>query len=226
MSYTKSKIKDQRSKLPIKYKKFDKLITGLIVFGASIFIIGILIFFLTFFPIIKEEAKFALRKTNLNLRRASLAQVKPIDTNFGIVIPKILANAKVIDNVDPYNSKNYQYALTKGVAHARGTAYPGNIGNIFIFAHSSSNWFTANQYNSVFYLIDKLDTGDKIDLYYKEKKYTYEVFNKKIVESSDVSYLNNLSNLLILQNSSILTLMTCWPPGTTFKRLIIQAKIN
>jgi len=151
--------------------------------------------------------------------------IQPINTDFGIVIPKILANAKVVDNVDPYNSQAYQIALTRGVAHAQGTAYPGHAGNIFIFAHSSSNWFTANRYNSVFYLIDKLEKGDEVDLYYKSKKYVYRVFEKKIVEASAVSYLTGRLKPTPTEDTSILTLMTCWPPGTTLKRLIIQAKI-
>ncbi|MFA6081694.1 MAG: sortase [Patescibacteria group bacterium] len=188
-----------------------------ILLGVVLLSLGLLIFILTFFPIIKEEAKYVLRNTN----STNSLQIKPIDTNFGIVIPKILANAKVIDNVDPYNSKDYQYALTKGVAHARGTAYPGNVGNIFIFAHSSADWFTANQYNSVFYLVSKLEKGDMVELYFMGKKYNYKIFEKKIVNPNAVEYLSS-NNL----DMSILTLMTCWPPGTNFKRLIIRAKIN
>jgi sortase A len=144
---------------------------------------------------------------------------------FGIVIPKIRANAKVINNIDPFNSKEYQWALTKGVAHAKGTAYPGHAGNTFIFAHSSVDWYIANRYNSVFYLLHKLEKGDKIEMYYKKKKYVYEVTVKKYVDASDVSYLNSQNSLNSL-NTSILTLMTCWPPGTTYKRLIVQAKIS
>jgi sortase A len=198
-------------------KKEINLSKYFIIAGLVLFLTGFLIFVLTFFPIFKEEAKFAFRKTN----PTNSLPIQPIDTNFGIVIPKIVANAKVIDNVDPYNIKDYQYALTKGVAHAIGTAYPGNAGNIFIFAHSSANWFTANQYNSVFYLVNKLETGDKIEMYFKGKKYEYEVTEKKYVEADEIQYLNNNSGA----NTSILTLMTCWPPGTTLKRLIIRAKI-
>lgn len=212
-----SKVKSQKAKVQVKSQKFEKFLNFLIVFGTTLFIFGLLIFVLTFFPIIKEEAKFALRRTDLTDSRP----IQPIDTNFGIVIPKILANAKVVDNVDPYNSKEYQWALTKGVAHARGTAYPGHAGNDFIFAHSSANWFTANQYNSVFYLVSKLEKGDEIDLYYKNKKYVYQVLEKKIVEANAVQYLSNTAG-----NTSILTLMTCWPAGTNLKRLIVQAKIN
>lgn len=191
----------------------------LVVIGTILLSCSALIFIFTFFPIIKEETKFALQKP---LRSTLLKKAKPVDTEFGIVIPKILANSKVIDKVDPYNAKIYQKALTKGVAHASGTAYPGHVGNTFIFAHSSADWFTANRYNSVFYLLYKLEKGNKIEMYYKGKKYNYEVTSKKYVEPNDVSYLSSYSS----ENTSILTLMTCWPPGTTLKRLIVQAKIS
>lgn len=191
----------------------------LVVIGTVLLFCSGLIFFLTFFPVIKEETKFALQKP---LGSTFLKKTLPVDTEFGIVIPKILANSKVIENVDPYKSEIYQKALTNGVAHASGTAYPGHAGNTFIFAHSSADWFTANRYNSVFYLIYKLEKGDKIEMYYKGKKYNYEVTSKKYVEPNNVSYLSSYSS----ENTSILTLMTCWPPGTTLKRLIVQAKIS
>lgn len=209
-TFTKRKDKTNRS---------NSIGSLLVVVGTILLSCSALIFVFTFFPIIKEETKFALQKP---LRSTLLKKTKPVDTEFGIVIPKIFANSKVIDKVDPYNAAIYQKALTKGVAHASGTAYPGHVGNTFIFAHSSADWFTANRYNSVFYLLYKLEKKDKIEMYYKGKKYIYEVTSKKYVEPNDVSYLSSYSS----ENTSVLTLMTCWPPGTTLKRLIIQAKIS
>lgn len=185
--------------------------------GLCLLLIGLLIAFFAFFPVFKEEVKYSLRQTNSTNSRP----IKPVDEDFGIVIPKIQANAKVIDNIDPYNSRQYEVALTKGVAHAKGTAYPGHAGNDFIFAHSSADWVIANRYNSVFYLAHKLEKGDEIDLYYKKQKYTYDVFDKKIVDASAIQYLDNN-----VGDTSILTLMTCYPPGTSLKRLIIQAQIK
>lgn len=183
--------------------------------GKILFFCGVLLFILSFYPILWQEVKYVVIPKK--------KFIKPVDKEFGIVIPKISANAKVIDKVDAFNQKEYQWALTKGVAHAKGTAYPGNAGNSFIFAHSSVDWYVANRYNSVFYLLHKLEKGDKIEMYYKKKKYIYKVTVKKLVDASDVSYL---SNSFLTSNSSFLTLMTCWPPGTTYKRLIVQAKIE
>lgn len=184
------------------------------IFGYVFFACGLAIFILTFFPVLKEEVKYLAKNKKTT-------GIIPVDREFGIVIPKIKANAKIISNVNPYNADVYQKALTQGVAHAAGTAFPGHAGNSFLFAHSSVDWYIANRYNSVFYLINKLERGDKIEAYYKGKKYTYEVFDKLTVGPEDVSYLDPGAS----GDSATLTLMTCWPPGTSVKRLIIKAKI-
>jgi LPXTG-site transpeptidase (sortase) family protein len=143
--------------------------------------------------------------------------IHPVDEDFGLVIPKISANSKVIADVDPDNSAFYQRALTKGVAHARGTAYPGQDGNIFIFAHSGVDLPEALRYNAVFYLLRELEPGDEAFIFYKGQKFRYVVKEKKIVNAEESSYMENNPG------RKTLTLMTCWPPGTTFKRLVVIA---
>jgi len=179
--------------------------------------------------VIKEEFRYAVSSRN-NLAEVEsqeqLARGKkdnpkdvivPVDEDFGIVIPKISANAKVIPEVDPQDSAVYQRALTKGVAHAKGTSLPGESGNIFIFAHSTADFFEANRYNAVFYLLSKMEKGDEIHLFYKNQQYRYKVSDKKTVSSDEAKYLDKNAG-------DQLTLMTCWPPGTTMKRLIVIAK--
>lgn len=201
-------------------KKSRLTIFGLICLAISISIIAI-----TFFPVIFLETRYWL---NQNPSTKSLTQIilpvstsdKPVDPEFGVIIPKIGANAKIVPNVDPYNAKIYQQALTKGVAHAENTAFPGQDGNIFIFSHSSLNFYEANIYNSIFYLLHKLEPGDEIILYYKNQKFVYNVTDKKLVDAKEVSYLKNNTT------EKQLTLMTCWPPGTALKRLIVLATFS
>lgn len=185
--------------------------------GSFLILAGLTIFTLTFYPVIREEIRYRLASAT-SQKSPKNAPIKPVDINFGIVIPKIRANAKVIANVDPYNSKEYQWQLTKGVAHAKGSSLPDQIGNTFIFAHSSGNWYEANRYNSVFYLLNKLKVGDEIQIYYQKKLYRYQVSKKEIVSPELVNFLTRKPA------NRILTLMTCWPPGTTLKRLIVVAK--
>lgn len=146
--------------------------------------------------------------------------IVPKETEFSIVIPKINANANVVPNVDPGNEQEFQDALQIGVAHAKGTVFPGHKGNIYLFAHSTDNWWNVGRYNAVFYLLKDVSKGDAVIMYFENIRHNYVVTDSKIVDPSDVSYLvdsqKNPDETLILQ--------TCWPPGTTWKRLLVFAK--
>ncbi|OGK14130.1 hypothetical protein A3H80_04715 [Candidatus Roizmanbacteria bacterium RIFCSPLOWO2_02_FULL_37_19] len=197
-------------------KRIQRLSSYLIYFGILLIVIACAIFLFTFFPVIREEIKYQTITTKDGTQKKV---IRPVDEEFGIVVPKIGANAKIIANVDPYTEKIYQRALTKGVAHAKGTVTPDKVGNMFLFAHSSGNFYEANRYNSVFYLLTKIEKGDSIYIFYKGEKYTYKVTNKKIVQAEAAQYL------LSRGKKKTITLMTCWPPGTTLKRLIVTAEV-
>jgi sortase A len=141
----------------------------------------------------------------------------PEDPNFSIIIPKIGANAKVLPNIDAANEKVYLDALSKGVAHTLGTAFPGEGGHIFLFAHSTDYFWNVGSYNAIFYLLYKLTKNDEVDLFYQGQRYVYRVIGTEIVDPSQVQYLTRKTN------REFLTLQTCWPPGTTLKRLLIFA---
>lgn len=143
----------------------------------------------------------------------------PKDTQFDILIPKIGANAQVFANVDPASEDNYLPILKKGVAHARGTALPGEPGSIYLFAHSTDNFWDVGLYNAVFYLLKNLNNGDGVTLFYQGKRFDYKVADSKIVDPSDVSFITQSRT-----TDSQLVLQTCWPPGTTWKRLLVIAK--
>lgn len=144
----------------------------------------------------------------------------PPDTKFSIVIPKLGATSRVIPNVDPTNEASFTNELTKGVAHARGTVFPGMEGNVYLFAHSTDTFWNVGRYNAVFYLIKDLVPGDEIIIYFEGRRYTYVVERSEIKDAEDVEYLVQ-SQQLKGQN---LILQTCWPPGTTWKRLYVIAR--
>jgi len=200
------------SKYSGKTKKDKKVFTLVSLFGGILIIVALFIPIKTYAPVFKAEVNYQLNK-----KADKPKEFKPVDPIFSIIIPKINANTKVIRNVNPYNSKEYQKALTQGVAHASGTATPDQNGNVFIFAHSATNWYQANQYNAVFYLLNKLVKGDNIIIYFDNIPYNYSVDEIKFVKPNEVDYLSNQLN------TNQLTLMTCWPPGTTLKRLIVVA---
>jgi len=182
-----------------------------LILGFVLIFIAVVFLFKTYYPVAKAEISYQFQSPSLQSD-----DLTPVDPEFSLLIPKIKANSKVIKNVDATNPKIYQSALSRGVAHASGSATPDQPGNVFIFAHSATNWYQASDYNAVFYLLNKLTVGDSLTLYYQNQPYTYSVTDKKIVSPDQIDYMKSSSRRQ-------LTLMTCWPPGTTLNRLIIVA---
>ena len=150
--------------------------------------------------------------------------ISPYDNR--ILIPSIGKNVPIVD-IDPQSGFDFSHLenifmkeLEKGVVHYPGTAVPGEKGNAFIFGHSSNYPWVHGDYNNVFALLDNVTYGDEIIVYYHQKKYTYIVRDKKIVKPGDVS------SLARDPDAKELTLMTCWPIGTTLNRMLVFAELK
>ncbi|MBI3980769.1 sortase [Candidatus Microgenomates bacterium] len=187
------------------------------IFANLIIIFSIVLLTFIFLPVARQEISYQITKITSPVKN-KYPDLPPKDTQFGIVIPKIKANSKVIINVDPGDKGEYMAALRKGVAHAKGTDFPGGKENIYLFAHSTDFDFNVFAFNAIFYLLHNLEKGDEVTLYYLGRRYNYYVFDKKIVNGEDVEYLTKK------YGESVLTLQTCWPPGTTLQRLLVFAK--
>lgn len=201
--------------------------------GILLLILGVGFLLLTYFPFLKTYWKYKTEKTNTipsveissNTNPMTTAINKEtdivfVDQNFGLYIPKINANAKVIPNVDPYNPSVYKAALAKGIAHAKGTSFPNESGNVFLFAHSAVNFYEQRKYNIYFYLLDELKPNDPIYVSYQGIIYSYKVKEINHVDPTDTKYLGNYLN------EDTLTIMSCWPVGTNWKRIIVTAVRN
>ena len=142
----------------------------------------------------------------------------PADTDFSITIPKIGASAKIYPNVDPGNSAEFLPVLQKGIAHAKGSVFPGFSGNVYLFAHSTDNWWNVGRYNAVFYLLKNLAAGDEIIVFFENRRHDYIVSEVMTTDSSDITHIARPQT-----GEEQLVLQTCWPPGTTWKRLVVVA---
>ena len=142
----------------------------------------------------------------------------PIDPNFSLIVEKIGANAVVVPNVDASSKTLYTDALRRGVAHALGTAFPGQPGVTYMFAHSTDTLLNVPRYNAIFYLLWDMKPQDRIVVFFQGKRYDYVVTETKITEANDVSYFT------LKTAEQILVLQTCYPPGTSWKRLLVVAK--
>jgi sortase A len=209
---------------------------------SNVLILGAIFYFLfSFWDIIRQEALYAYWKIRgqtftvdevkeeeppaISPFAALLAQptplkVTPKSTQFGIVIEKIGVNAPVIANVSVTDKRAYLAALEKGVAHAKGTAKPGQIGNAYLFAHSSLDFWNYGPYSGVFNLLRKLSEGDRIVVFYKGERFDYYVTDKEVVSGFNTTPLTRTFD------TPYLTLQTCDPPGVALNRLIITAELR
>lgn len=188
--------------------------------GISVF--GIIFLF---WPIIYQEVRYKFVLSQQTIAEENKfpgfpqgSKWTPSNTIFSIVVPKIEANEQIVANVDATLEKDYMEALKKGIAHAKGTCFPGMDCTMYLFAHSAGSSITAARFNAVFYLLNKLENNDQILIYYYGKKILYEVTGKEIVGAEEVKYLTDLGS------EEKLILQTCDPPGTTNNRLLIFAK--
>jgi sortase A len=133
-------------------------------------------------------------------------------------IPKINVEAPVVYGLTSIDETVVQSKLKNGVVHypiAGANALPGEIGNTVILGHSANDVFDDGNYKFIFLHLDRLEKGDTFYLNYEGKRYTYSVTEKKIIDPSQVS------ELVINNGKPMATLVTCTPPGTALKRLLI-----
>src|SRR3990170_7943361 len=142
----------------------------------------------------------------------------PPDPNFSIIVEKIGASAPVVANVNAADKTTYDQALKRGVAHALGTAFPGQPGVSYLFAHSTDTIFNVPRFNAVFYLLKDVEVGDRVVVFFNGRRFDYIITERKITPPEDVSYFT------MKTEEQILVLQTCYPPGTTWKRLLVIAK--
>lgn len=160
-------------------------------------------------------------KNTANTDETNQSATKPPATSqYTLDIPKLNINAPVSTNVDGNNMQLYLTALENGVAHMSKTALPGESGNSVIFGHSSYYKAKPGNFKTVFATLNKLMAGDTINFVSKEKTISYKVTEQKIVPPNDVSVVKQANN------TSTLTLITCWPPKTTTSRMVISADLQ
>jgi sortase A len=151
---------------------------------------------------------------NETAKSAPLEDGEVVPSTPTLVVPKIGVTAPILF-IDTYDEATIQENLKNGVVHYFQTALPGKVGNSFITGHSSNYWWEKGSYNYIFSNLDKLAVGDQAKIYYEGNKFLYQVSSIKTVEATDLTVLNQTAK-------PTLTLMTCTPPGTSWKRLIVS----
>lgn len=132
---------------------------------------------------------------------------------YTISIPKINIEQATVSTVDT--------DLTKHLVNYSETSIPPYNGNTVIFGHSTlPQLFNVRDYKTIFANAYKLKNGENIYAFIKGVKYSYKIFKIIIVDPTDFSALEQD------YDNSYLTLVTCTPPGTVWKRLVIKAVLS
>lgn len=111
--------------------------------------------------------------------------------------------------------------LSNSLIHFSGTALPGQSGNAVIFGHSSlPQFFNPKNYLSIFTKLPSLQKGDPVIVDYDGIRYKFIVEQIFEVMPTDIQVLEQR------YDDSYLTLVTCVPPGTYLRRLVVKARIE
>lgn len=101
------------------------------------------------------------------------------------------------------------------------SATPGNYGVNIIFGHSELPQFAnPKDYSGIFTSIMDLKDGDVIYVDYDGVRYKYVVFDRQVVDPDNLSVLEQRFD------DRYLSLITCVPPGTLWKRGVVKAKLS
>ncbi|MCS7092911.1 MAG: sortase [Patescibacteria group bacterium] len=132
---------------------------------------------------------------------------------YSLSIPKLnISEARVVIGEED---------LSKSLVHYLPETLPGEYGNVVILGHSSlPQLYNPKDYKTIFTFLPSLEKGDVILVKIGDVTYEYVVLDMFVVDPDDVWVLRQQ------KDAAYLTLITCVPPGTYLKRLIVKAKLR
>ena len=133
--------------------------------------------------------------------------------NYALSIPKLkIVGAQVIVGAED---------LMESLIHYGPAVLPGENGAAVVFGHSVlPHFFNPKSYQTIFSTIHTLEEGDEILVDIDGVEYRYKVFGLEVIDPGDISFLEQRND------NSYLYLITCTPPGTYWKRLIVKASLE
>jgi LPXTG-site transpeptidase (sortase) family protein len=140
-------------------------------------------------------------------KKAKLGQVQ----GNRIIIPSVLVDAPILEGVT-------QGQLSRGVCHVSQSPAPGEGGNCIIEGHNLAEfgWWKPQSFFSMLEVVDK---GTPIYVFYNGKKYTYTVREKTYKNVSDPKLYDSIPG----ERLTLLTCVSTWSPTiyTNRKTLVI-----
>lgn len=158
------------------------------------------------------KSKIDYTKASYWFPQAASFKISQNNNTYELTIPKLkIENAQVVIGGED---------LSKSLIHFTGPN-PGINGNTVIFGHSTLLWFyNPRDYKSIFSKLPNLNLGDIIYINFDNITFMYKVYEMFITSPNDLSVLSQQNN------ESVITLVTCVPPGTYLKRFIVKARLT
>lgn len=219
-TYLKAPVKKPREKPGKKVGFFSLLFLGLglfLMFQAALPVIGWYLFSLPgigdkiISPLwARAEESYEPTTWFINASKSTMTAAAGLKT-YNLSIPKLKIDKAVV---------NVGGDLKKSLVAWPTSAMPGGWGNNIIFGHSELPQFAnPKDYSGIFTHLMELKEGEEIILDYDGVRYVYKMIDQKVVEPTDISVLEQRFD------SSYITLITCVPPGTLWKRGVVRGKI-
>jgi sortase A len=140
-------------------------------------------------------------------------KVKPRIDTYTLSIPRLNIENAIVSATDD--------DLSIHLVNLGGTALPPDKGNAVVFGHSTlPQLFDPKNYKTIFAKAYELKEGDELFTNVSGAIYKYRIYSITVVNPDDTSVLQQD------YSDSFLTLITCTPPGTIWKRLIIRARLE
>lgn len=223
------------------------------ILGVFIICIGLLILLYFFFPLISYHLYLssAFAKSDITSplpQRFVLSSNTTISGLLASGITNVTSDFRDARNWFPqkangerFTAKVSEYSLSipsQGIENAKVSAddfdlskhlvqyfttskNPTENGTSVIFGHSTlPQWFNPVDYTTIFAKLHTIKSGEEFIVKVNDKEFAYKVFSVSITDSKDPSIFSQSFD------NSYITLITCTPPGTTWKRLVVRASLQ
>lgn len=215
--------------------------------AVGFFIIGILLFGSAVLPIIQFQIEYSIKfKEMINPLSSYFynngSVLGQVDTDYTQLSTWFNSSSEtsetVLENTSLSKSAEYTISipklkidnavvmvgsmdLKKSLIQYSQTALPGTLGNTVIFGHSVlPQFFNPKSYLTIFSTLYRLKPGDEIYIDYDNIHYKYVVEEMYEVTPTDLSVLEQRFD------NKYLTLITCSPPGTYLRRLVVRTRLE
>ena len=193
-------------------KKIIKFFVGIVILLA-VFVLGagVGIYY-------QNEVYVVIQHYSDDVKSSPVPTQEPVDlTTESVISLPSLSEPLPLVFTDTLEEKVIQDNLKDGaVVLPLGTTF-GEPGNVVVTAHSSGTE-SFGPYRFAFSKLSELEEGSEYTIDTPTGNYRYRVYGKEIVWPHQVDRLPD-------DDRSTVTLVTCWPIWTNFKRLLVHAEL-